>query len=169
MENKNIEEQIIHIQQHKPDTLDHPNKTHGYAAGTNKSPIYRIWRNMKTRCLNPNNKAYKDYGGRGITICDRWMDSFENFLADMGHRPSALHSLDRKDNNLGYSPDNCEWATRIRQSNNRRSNVFILHEGKSQTMADWAREKGLRLGTLHYRIKSGEALESALSRPVIAH
>jgi hypothetical protein len=91
-------------------------RTHGMS----KSTEYRAWRSMQARCHNPKCKSYPHYGGRGITICDRWVDSFENFLEDMGRRPPGKYSLDRIDVNGNYQPDNCRWATDEMQNNNRR-------------------------------------------------
>ncbi len=89
-------------------------------------PTYTCWLDMRTRCKNPNNVRYKDYGGRGITICQKW-EVYENFLLDMGEKPKGL-SLERKDNNKGYFPDNCKWATPMEQSNNtQRNRLFIAY------------------------------------------
>lgn len=94
-------------------------RTHGEAKPI-KTPEYTAWRSMKTRCLDPNTHYYKTYGGRGIKICKRWLNSYENFLADMGRRPSPQHSLDRINNDGDYKPSNCRWATKSQQSQNQR-------------------------------------------------
>lgn len=93
--------------------------SHGYGSITDRRPEYEAWHAMKQRCLNPKHKSYHRYGGRGITICDRWRDSFEAFLADMGPRPSADLSIDRIDNDGNYEPSNCRWTTRQVQMSNR--------------------------------------------------
>lgn len=94
-------------------------KTHGHAPKGKPSSAYSTWCSMKRRCFNPKDKAWKHYGGRGITVCDRWRDSFESFLADMGEPPPGL-SLDRRENNGNYEPGNCRWATQSEQVNNSR-------------------------------------------------
>jgi len=111
---------------------------------------YVIWDSMKQRCVNPNDTTYKNYGGRGITVCDRW-DKFENFYADMGKRPEGM-SIERKDNNGNYCLENCCWETRWNQARNRRSNIIIKYDGREQCMADWADEFGIDRGTLRHRL-----------------
>ena len=100
---------------------------------------YRIWSGMKGRCLNPKNSAYKYYGGRGIKVCQEWIESFECFMLDMGRRPSKKHSIERKDNNWNYTPENCVWATKAEQANNTRANCMIKFDGCLYTPMELAR------------------------------
>jgi hypothetical protein len=123
---------------------------HGHLKGRVKSKTYNSWTQMKSRCLNPNNPQYKDYGGRGIKICDRWLNSFENFFEDMGKCPEDL-TLDRKDNNGNYTPENCRWATRSEQNNNARTNKPIKYKGVTKNLSQWARELNMLVCTLARR------------------
>lgn len=126
--------------------------------------IYGIWNSMRQRCTNPKNSAYRSYGGRGITCCKEWLDSFPAFFADMGLPPKGC-SLDRKDNSLGYSKANCHWASRKQQGNNRRSNVFLTAHGKTQTLMQWADELGVTDQCIRSRLEVGWDLDRALSAP----
>lgn len=130
--------------------------------GLHKSRAYMAWNGMRDRCRNPNHRYFSHYGGRGIYVCDRWQ-SFENFFADMGH-PPPNHTLERRDNDGPYSPDNCYWATRQEQSNNRRANRRITAFGATRTIAEWSRLTGIHHNTLTKRIEIGMAPEAALSR-----
>lgn len=105
--------------------------------GKSGTPTQRIWKSMRQRCLNPSSKRYKDYGGRGIKVCERWA-LFANFLADMGERPEGL-SLDRRNNGGDYTPDNCYWATAAQQASNTRQNRWIEWDGIRDTLSGWAR------------------------------
>lgn len=125
---------------------------------------YYVWSAMKERCANPNNPRYKDYGGRGITFCERWA-SFKQFLADMGVRPAST-TLERKDNNRGYSPDNCKWADRVEQQNNMRSNRRLSLNGRTLTLSQWSLEAGIDKHLLSCRLRRGWTVERALFQPV---
>lgn len=123
--------------------------------GARRTPEYRIWTHIKSRCLNTKVPEYKHYGGRGITICERWLPSFENFLADMGKRPSGLHSIDRKDTNGNYEPTNCRWATYSEQANNTRANKKVVINGETKNAAEWALGAGLNSQILYKRSRRG--------------
>lgn len=132
--------------------------------GLSQTPEYQIWASMCSRCTNPNHQAFSNYGGRGITVCDQWLQSFEAFLADVGARPSDLHSLDRFPNNNGnYSPSNCRWATTTQQNRNTRMNVFLRHNGRSQTVSAWSEELEIDSTTIRARLKRGWSVERALT------
>lgn len=131
---------------------------HGEAGGT--SSEYRSWKNMRDRCRNPNNPQYADYGGRGIAVCARW-EKYENFLIDMGRKPTGQHSIERKDNNQGYCPENCCWATRNEQAGNKRNNRLLEYAGRRMPMAVWAREFDLNVETFRSRLEQGQVLPHA--------
>lgn len=143
------------------------NTKHGYLKG-GRHPVYRVWQGIKERCLKPKHKSYPDYGGRGIKICDRWMD-FVNFIADMGDRPSSNHSIERRDNDGNYEPNNCYWATKAEQARNSRNNRIIEYNGRSQLMVEWARELGIHPRTLITRFYRGWSVERALTTETNAH
>lgn len=116
---------------------------------------YRTWRSMRDRCINPSAAHYDCYGGRGITVCDRWMNSFENFYPDMGPRPSSSHSIDRIDVNGNYDPANCRWATIKQQRRNTRANTVVCYQGKSVCLAEAAELSGISQYTLSMRLRRG--------------
>jgi hypothetical protein len=123
---------------------------------------YRIWKNMKTRCYNPNSYGWKWYGEKGVTVCDRWRASFINFVADMGEIPDGM-SLDRIDNDLGYSPENCRLVPVKEQPQNSSRVNFITYKGKTQSITKWAKEIGVTRSTLSSRLnKLGWSVEEAL-------
>lgn len=127
---------------------------------------YRAWHNLKSRCLNPNDKDFPQYGGRGITVCKRWVDSFEAFRRDMGYAPTAEHSIDRRDNDGPYSPENCHWATKKEQVLNRKISVPVEYEGvRYETLTCLADARGLKRDSLryHFRLK-GLPLHEALAK-----
>jgi hypothetical protein len=139
-----------------------PNFKHGCA----DTPEYNVWYGMRQRCSYAKHSTYRLYGGRGIRVCDRWQHSFENFIADMGPRPSAEHSIDRIDNDGHYEPGNCRWALGRDQFRNMRTNRHLTLNGRTQTMVEWARELSMDVRTLHTRLKKGWTVERALTTPV---
>lgn len=133
----------------------------------NKKDNYRLWsiyHSMKKRCYNENCKRYKDYGGRGVTICPKWLESFDNF-ADWAYSNGYEENLtlDREDNNKGYSPDNCRWITNKKQCNNTRKNVNIEYMGQVKTLREWCDELNLSYYTVQKRIKKGWSTERAFT------
>jgi len=116
---------------------------------------YTLWLNMKQRCTNTKYKNYHLWGGRGITMCNRWLNSFENFYEDMGSQPAKRMGIDRINNELGYSKDNCRWATPKQQNNNTRKNKYIHYNGRTQTLSQWCEELGLRYSMICKRFLRG--------------
>jgi len=140
--------------------------THGHSRRKHMSRTYNIWCGMLQRCNNPNSKRYKDYGGRGITVCHRWLESFENFYADVGDIPDGT-TFDRKNNDGNYEPGNWRFATWKEQNNNRRDNYWVEFNGVRKTAAQWAKSLGIKIATLMYRLHSPSwSTERALTEPV---
>ncbi len=136
---------------------------HGYS----RTRTHIAWQALIARCTNPNASGYDRYGGKGITVCQRWLDRFENFLADMGEAPTKGHSVDRINNALGYEPANCRWATVIEQANNRTSNVMLTAFGQTKTMQQWANDPicAVCYNILRWRIKQGWEHVAAITSP----
>lgn len=137
--------------------------------GRTNTAEYRTWSHMIDRCDNPKCKNYKDYGGRGIKICKRWRESFACFLEDMGEKPSANHSIERIDNNAGYSPDNCKWATASEQAFNKRCNRRLLHDGQNLTVGQWSAQLGIKLATIKWRLRKGLPIPLVLFQGTLYH
>lgn len=123
------------------------NTTHGM----HDSPTYNSWCSIKVRCDKPQCKSFKNYGGRGIKVCEQWK-SFGNFLADMGEKPEGM-SIERIDNDGDYCPENCRWATRKEQNRNTRNNYMIKHQGKTKCIGEWAEELGVNYSILYSRLR----------------
>lgn len=135
------------LQKEKAKLSKPANKIHGLT----RTSIYTTYHSMIARCNNKNNASYPDYGGRGIKVCERWMESFENFNSDMGEKPTTEHSIDRIDVNGNYEPSNCRWATRIEQENNKRNNAIIFYKGKNYTIAQLSKILNINYSTLWNR------------------
>lgn len=125
------------------------------------------WRHMISRCNDPKNNRFKSYGGRGIRVCDRWLNSFSNFLSDMGPKPSHKHSLDRfPDTNGNYDVSNCRWATSVQQAYNKTVNITFEMDGATKCLAEWCFEKKMPYHTVFARLKRGFSFHEAITRPV---
>lgn len=129
-----------------------------------RTPEYLVWRSMLQRCGNPNTRVFPRYGGRGISVCERWLD-FDNFISDMGPRPSPQHSIERRDNDDGYSPKNCCWATALEQNRNKSGTRLLTHNGVTRTMSQWAKIIGISAGGFQNRIRRGWSISDAITRP----
>jgi hypothetical protein len=136
--------------------------THGMS-GTS---IHRIWKDMNNRCANKNNKYFHKYGGRGITVCQEWRDSFEAFAEHIGPKPSPKHSLDRIDNNRGYEPGNVRWATRAVQNRNTRQNRWVTISGQTMCITDWCKAMKISVSGVYGRIYKGWSEEEAIMTPL---
>lgn len=134
------------------------NKKHGMS----RTAEYRSWAHIKSRCKNPKHKDFPDYGGRGITMCQRWSDSFEAFFEDMGHKPDDMNSIDRIDMNGNYCKENCRWANDYMQSRNKRNNRYLELNGLEMCLSDWAKHLGVNVSSLIERLRNWP-LEKALS------
>ena len=128
------------------------------------TPIYQTWSSMRQRCLNPKHRYYHHYGGRGIKICSQW-DDFLVFLDDMGERPKG-GTLERRNNSVGYQPDNCYWASMTQQNRNRRNSRSITIGNETKSLADWAIKYSIRYDTIWRRIKSGMDPVTAVTKPL---
>ena len=136
--------------------------------GMSNSSEYHSWEGIKQRCLNPNDPHHLDYGGRGIAVCDRWLD-FDNFFADMGLKPTPRHTIERIDNDGNYFLKNCRWATRKEQSNNRRIRLdsrLITIDDVTLSISQWAKKMGFRIGVIGKRLKMGWSERDAVLTPI---
>lgn len=145
----------------RADSLSARSRSHGMS----KTTTYKSWCHMKERCLNEGNQDYKDYGGRGIKVCERWLNSFECFLADMGEKPDGKYSIDRLKTDGDYCPENCRWSTNEQQARNRRNNHPVEFNGRTQLLVEWSQETGVRQETIRYRLKHGWSVAEALYTP----
>lgn len=132
--------------------------------GMTNTKEFFAWRGILTRCTNKNDAAYKNYGGRGINVCDRWAE-FKNFFEDMGLAPSKKHSIDRIDNNKGYYKENCRWTVSKVQNRNRRDTHMVTYNGETKCITEWAECLGMTFQALFYRLKRGWSLERAFTYP----
>ena len=140
-------------------TMKHWNETHGMSG----SPEYVTWAGMKQRCYYPKHNRFLHYGGRGIKVCKRWKSSFENFLSDMGFKPSRKHSIERINNDGDYEPSNCKWATNEEQQSNSGNCRRITYVGMTKLVSEWERDLGYRNGLIRVRLNRGWSEERAIA------
>lgn len=133
--------------------------------GMRYTPTYRAWIAMRRRCFVESDDSFKDYGGRGVTVCDRWVNSFDNFLSDMGVRPDGK-SLDRIYVNGPYSPENCRWSSLVEQARNKRNSRFITYDGETLSMAEWCERLGGGRSVVSGRLLRGWSEARAVSEPI---
>lgn len=152
----------------KSEKISQARTKHGYhKRNVPIMPEYNIWKCIRQRCLNPKNSNFHNYGGRGVAICERW-DSFENFFADMGLRPTIISTIERRDVNGPYSPENCIWLRKGLQSRNTRRNRLLTLNGQTKLLCEWAEETNIGYVTILMRLKAGWSIEDALTlSPVI--
>lgn len=149
----------------KRELISRANSTHGMSAHT----AYGVWHSMIQRCTEPTHAAWKNYGGRGITVCERWLHSFENFWADMGPTYESGLDLDRKNNELGYSPENCRWTTRTVNCRNKRGARLVTYMGREMPLKEMAELTGIGYTTLLYRLDHGCPSERLADAPDTAN
>lgn len=144
-----------------------PSYKHGNAKRSGESLEFRSWRAIKDRCYRPSSSSYKNYGAKGIKMCDRWLNSFPNFLEDMGLKPTPGHSIDRINSGGNYEPSNCRWATNIEQSNNQRSNRKIEWQGEVYNVSQLMRHLGIytETGVYYSRLDRGWSVEKTFNTP----
>jgi hypothetical protein len=147
-------------------------RKHGFARhkNTEELRLYQIWSGIKQRCLNENQKNYFRYGGKGVAICNEWVESFETFLADMGPRPDKTYSIDRIDNSKGYNAENCRWATKVEQAQNTSFNINVTFGSATRSLSYWCTMFAIDHGTVLSRVNRGKppvSFQEALTRPVL--
>lgn len=147
-------------------TIGERRRTHGLS--TTHVRTYNAWKNMNTRCYNPKSPEYKNYGGRGITVCERWRKDCAAFLQDMGYCPDGM-TIDRIDNNAGYWKENCRWVSQQENNRNMRRTIRLTFQGCTQSLKAWSEELGVHYGTLKSRLERGWSVEHALSAPLQAY
>jgi hypothetical protein len=150
----------------RAETAAHTAQSGAKTDARRRDPLYSRWNCMVQRCHNPRNPSFRNYGGRGIEVCPQWRDSFARFIADMGNPPTPEHTIDRIDNDDGYKPENCRWATPAQQLRNRRGNIQLTAHGRTMTAKDWAQATGIdyqRL-TKTYRTEGQAAAEALVAQ-----